>query len=386
MEVSSLKLAKVFSGGGEVHYVLPHFQREYAWEKDNWQTLLDDILSIYELYDPKNEPEHFMGALVVISDGTRSGTIPAFKLVDGQQRLTTFSLCLCALGRLIEHSHPQLHRRIQKLLTNEDEVGDLRYKLVPTLKYDDRETYKAILDGKEPKSTESRITGAFDYVLRQLRTSITTKGIDPEQLFLVLANCMHVVFIALDQRERPYEIFESLNAKGKALTQPDLIRNYIAMTLPEAQQAEVFENDWSNIEQLLKESRTVSRIGELTAFIRHYLAYHSGVLANKDHVYARFRDRMEAQSNFANEITILHRFAIYYDRLLRPENEPDEEIRYWLHRLNILESATAYPFLLGSYEHWYQGRINRESFVEGLQALENYLMRRYLAGEQSGVR
>ena len=41
-----LKIAKVFSGGGDVHYVLPHFQREYAWDKENWQTLLDDVLGL----------------------------------------------------------------------------------------------------------------------------------------------------------------------------------------------------------------------------------------------------------------------------------------------------------------------------------------------------
>lgn len=83
MKVESLKISKVFSGGGEIHYVLPQFQREYAWELTNWRTLLEDIFSIYEVYDSQNEPEHFLGALVVISDGNRSGTIPAFKLVDG---------------------------------------------------------------------------------------------------------------------------------------------------------------------------------------------------------------------------------------------------------------------------------------------------------------
>lgn len=388
MEVSSLKIAKVFSGGGEVHYVLPHFQREYAWEKQNWQTLLDDALSIYDIYDSDNEPEHFLGALVVIKDGMRSGTIPAFKLVDGQQRLTTISLFLCALGRVVEDTNPPLYRKIRKLLENADEEGLIRYKLVPTMKFGDRDAYAAIVNGDEPPSVESRVIQAFDFIHKQLKAKIATSNLDPERLFLVLANCMHVVFIDLDQREKPYEIFESLNAKGKPLNQPDLVRNYIAMKLPEDKQEDVFSRYWSDIENRLRETRTVSRIGELTAFLRHYLAYRSGLLVNQDHVYARFRDRIEKEfasaSSFISEIQTLHRFARYYERLLRPETEPDIEVRGVLVRLNILESATAYPFLLGAYENLHQGSVQRKAFIDALNAIENYMVRRYLAGDQSG--
>lgn len=387
MEVSSMKISKVFSSGGDIHFFLPHFQREYAWEKENWDTLIKDMLTIYDNYDPLNEPEHFMGALVVIGDGNRSGTIPAFKLVDGQQRLTTISLILCALARLVDESNPVLARKIRRLVENPDETGVVRYKLVPTAKNGDRETYFAVVDGEDVEKNESRISVAFDFFYRHLRTRLTVGDIDPERLFLVIANCMHVVFINLNQAERPYEIFESLNAKGKALTEPDLIRNYIAMKLPNKEQTEVFEKHWTKIEKLLSESRTVSRIGELTAFIRHYLAFRSNMLPNMNHVYARFRDRMEKNFStvqaFVGEMQTLHRFADYYDKLLRPDHEQDVQVRMLLKRLNILESATAYPFMLAMYDSWAQGRISREDFIAGLTVIENYMMRRYLAGEQT---
>ncbi|HRF98278.1 MAG TPA: hypothetical protein PLZ51_23885, partial [Aggregatilineales bacterium] len=99
----------------------------------------------------------------------------------------------------------------------------LYYKLVPTAKRDDRDTYFHILDNETvPPQTESRIGGAFEYFLRNLRVKLTKT--DPEKLSQVILNCLHVVFITLEQRERPYEIFESLNAKGKPLTAPDLVR------------------------------------------------------------------------------------------------------------------------------------------------------------------
>lgn len=42
MEVTSRTVSQLFQGGGDVHYILPHFQRQYAWEKEDWVTLLED--------------------------------------------------------------------------------------------------------------------------------------------------------------------------------------------------------------------------------------------------------------------------------------------------------------------------------------------------------
>lgn len=375
MRVESLRIAKVFSGGGEIHYVLPHFQREYAWDKSNWQTLLNDTIAVYDSFQEEDEPEHFLGALVVISSGMRSGTLPTFRLVDGQQRLTTISLALCALSDIVKDGNPQLHRKIRRLLENEDEKGQLRYKLMPTPKNDDREAYVSIISGAGANHKDSRIPDCYEFYLKQFKTRIQSGSFEPEKLFRVLANCMHVVFIELDHRERPYEIFESLNAKGKPLSQSDLVRNYIAMRLPEDRQEDVFTKVWQQMERQLQENRTTAGIGEMTAFLRHYLAFHSGALPNQDHVYARLRDRMEHKfpppNEFIAEVYTLQGFANYYDRLIHPSQEPNHTVREQLNRLKILETSTAYPFLLGLYDWYEQKRISFSDFLEGLQILEN---------------
>ena len=388
MKADSLKVSKVFSSGGDVHYVLPHFQREYAWEKENWQTLLNDVFGLYEAYTPEKEPEHFMGALVVIQDGTRNGVVPVFKLVDGQQRLITISLMLSALGKITEESHPPLNKRIRRLLTNPDENDQLFFKLLPTTKSGDRDAYMALLKGEEfPIKIDSKIPESYRFFLKEFETRINHSKIDPERLFFVLANSLQVVFIDLDQGERPYEIFESLNAKGKPLSQADLVRNYIAMKLPEKRQGEIFDKYWSKIEMLLQEKRTVgrSRLGELTAFLRHYLALRNGALPNEEHVYERFRDRIEkdfsSPAEFEQEIAALKNYAEYYDCLLRPEHESEERIRMALRRLNILEISTAYPFLLAIYEVYAQNKLTKDDFIEALDILENYIVRRYLTSE-----
>lgn len=386
MDVHSLTITKIFSGGGDAHYVLPHFQREYAWEKENWKTLLDDIFEIYEIYDEQSPPEHFLGALVVINEGTRRGTINTYKLVDGQQRLTTISILLCALAELCQTDFPELTRKIARFLVNQDEEGDLRYKLLPTEKYKDRETYKRVVDGKLGNyKTESKIDEAYRYFYDELNKRLFRNRQSPETFFLVVANCLHVVFISLDKREKPFEIFESLNAKGKALSQADLVRNYIAMRLPEHDQIEVFNDYWSQIEDMLRENRTVARIGELSAFLRHYLGIHMRAVPNKEHIYARFRDRMEREfgdhSAFVAELKKLHRYAVYYNMFLRPETTSDTDLTKALTRLNIIEATTAYPLMLAFFGDYETGVIERNTLLQALTVLENYLLRRYLAGE-----
>src|SRR4051794_11104661 len=117
MKPESLRIAKLFQNGGDIHYVLPLFQREYTWEKPQWQTLLDDALALHDEMGGReggglaNEVEHFLGSVVVINDGTRNGTVPAFQVVDGQQRLTTISLLLCALARCLGHEHAALAKK-----------------------------------------------------------------------------------------------------------------------------------------------------------------------------------------------------------------------------------------------------------------------------------
>ncbi len=387
MQVNSFNISRVFSHGGNIHYILPHFQREYVWDKENWKTLLADVYHICEPEAIKQEFEHFLGSLVVISDGMRDGTTPVFKLVDGQQRLMTVSLMLCAISRIMEREDEKMAQKIKALLVNQFGDDRTQFKIWPTKKYDDQAVYQAIMRGEEPpQKTKSRIVAAYKYIYKELDLKLANKELDSEQLFSAITTRLNVVFINLERTERPYEIFESLNVKGKPLTQPDMVRNYIAMRLPEAEQEEIFDTYWSEIERLLDERKSMRRsgMGELTGFLRHYLTMSTGTLPRQGSVYAQFRDRAEKifpdQPDFIAEMARLKRFAAYYDHLLRPNTETNEAISRQLERLKILE-VPAYPFLLRMYEAEYQGEINQQEFLAGLEMLENYIVRRYLTHE-----
>lgn len=393
MKADSWKIAKVFSSGGEIHYVMPHFQRQYSWGKTEWEVLLKDAIAIYEEYDPEKETEHFIGSLVVINDGTR-GTITAFKLVDGQQRLTTLSLLFLVLRDLVEtvettDERERLFKKINKFVINLDEKkeDEVYFKLLPTNKYGDRQAYQTIiLQENLPPQTESGIPKAYDYFYHEIKSKVKQGELDIGRFFTVLQNCFQVVFIELNKNESPYHIFESLNAKGKPLTQPDLVRNYMAMMLPTSQQENAFTK-WEKIENLLQEERKVGKsgMGELTAFLRHYLAIQTRNLCAESHIYARFRDYCKQlnEQKFVHEIATLLKFSEYYNKLLRPENEVSQDIKTALIRLNTFDLSTAYPFLLTLYNEYKSQGINFEEFIDSLKLLENYLVRRYICGKST---
>lgn len=88
-------LNAVFSD--EFLYVVPSYQRPYSWEREHAQELFDDVWGVAStatnVKDVDQLPPYFLGCLVVVKPEGKSES----ELVDGQQRLTTLTMLLCAL-------------------------------------------------------------------------------------------------------------------------------------------------------------------------------------------------------------------------------------------------------------------------------------------------
>src|SRR3989337_2944070 len=93
MEANPVRIIQYFDG--EKQSVIPLFQRPYTWEKANWKTLWDDILELYDEQDEK--ATHFMSAIVSTPAKSVPVGVTKHLIIDGQQRLTTMALLLCAL-------------------------------------------------------------------------------------------------------------------------------------------------------------------------------------------------------------------------------------------------------------------------------------------------
>ena len=166
MEARSMPMREVFFNGGDVHYVLPRFQRAYSWSDEHWQPLWDDVVNLQRT---GNESlEHFMGSIVVIEEGMQDATMPVFTLVDGQQRLLTVSVLLRALTDLTDNQ--RLRRQLNKYMMNEDREGTLRYKLLPTQNYGDCRAWETLIlrNGQSGGQNKSRIHEAYAFFRKEI--------------------------------------------------------------------------------------------------------------------------------------------------------------------------------------------------------------------------
>jgi len=353
---------------GTKQYIVPLFQRTYSWGKNEWGTLWDDLISLYEMDNPR---PHFIGSIVNMPTTSIPEGVSKYMLIDGQQRLTTLLLILILLrDKALEKGDEDFASEINNtLVVNPYKKENDYFKLMPTQV--DRKVFQRLVkyngSNSEIKKKNNQLTQAYTFFEKKLRQ---VKNSDFNGLKKIITNYFSVVSIVLDPDDNPHLVFESLNSKGRPLTHADLIRNYFFMRIHMDKQQEAYEELWKPMEEKLGEY--------LTEYIRHYLMK-KGTFIKQTDVYYILKERVNAE----NAVTILEdlaRSAFFYQRLLNPKFEKSAEIREQLNRLNRIEVTTAYPLLLTLYQK-YDDRIFSEcQFIECLKTIENFLIRRFICG------
>lgn len=363
MQASETKLQQIIEG--TIQYIVPLFQRPYSWKKSEWQVLWDDITEICAADNPR---PHFLGSIVTMPTTSFPEGVTKYLLIDGQQRLTTVFILLTALRDIAKQSEDEeLAAEIgNTILVNPYKKGLEYYKLQPTQL--DREAFHRIIKADLQIET-SGISDCYIFFAKKIRQS----QIEFSKLKKVICSSFSLVRVLLSSDDDPYLVFESLNAKGRPLTQADLIRNYFFMRIDTDNQQSVYNQYWEPMQSLLEEN--------LTEFIRHYLTK-SGVTVKQNEVYFEIKERINKSDAFIY-LQDLHKFAEYYAKLLNPEREEKEKVRKYLHRINRLDVGTVYPFLLNCYDDWKKNRIAEAEFIGVLQIIENYIIRRFVCNVQT---
>ncbi len=342
---------------GTKQYIVPLFQRTYSWDKKQWLDLLSDL---NDLYENESTNTHFIGSIVTMPTLSKPESVTPYLLIDGQQRLTTIFILLILLRDIAKADGKKLADKIQNtLLTNQYVDGLEHFKLLPTQQ--DRDAFLGLINEKEISQKNSSIIDCYNFFKKGIRQ------LDAEKLNQVIANRLSVVSIVLESDDNPYIVFESLNAKGRSLTQADLIRNYFFMKIDLNQQEMIYHDYWLPMQEALGEN--------LTEFMRHYLAS-DGVIVKKDEVYLVLKSTVDKHKDALAELNRIKQFSNFYDKIINPDKENNTAIYTNLARLRRLDFTVLYPFLLNCYFDYEQNQLSASEFVEILKILENFLIRR----------
>jgi uncharacterized protein with ParB-like and HNH nuclease domain len=368
LQTSPVRLIDYFDGRKQS--VIPLFQRPYTWQqKPNWETLWQDILDCFGS-EGKLEP-HFMGAIVSLPVSTTPIGVNKHLIIDGQQRLTTISVLLCALRGFLDD---KVKERIQDFLINRHDEGIDRYKLAPTQA--DRNAYEAIVSDKANQVFDSQLLVAHIYFKKQLASLDGTDGDPgPLQILEIIESALRVVMISLDpEHEDPYEIFESLNFKGTPLTPADLVRNYILMKYRHSlgeygDQTRIYNDYWKSIEDNCGK--------DLPQFLMHYCRL-SGREVRKKSIYPAFKSHVEGldPEQLEAELHKIRTASQTYPGMLHPELTKDEKVRRPLKVFKMLGMTVFYPVLMRAFLAERQGTISTSELYETLDILDAYLIRR----------
>lgn len=324
---------------GTKQYQVPLYQRTYSWSNVQLDRLWDDIAKLAEDRVDAPGATHFVGSLVLApSPSNGPAGVPAYLVVDGQQRMTTLSLLLCAIrDHRAATENPEHRDRINELyLQNKWKPEKQKLKFVPTQA--DRAAYEACLYSTPQAGGTDPIGVAYRYLRTQLeRADDPDDPFDIERIEDAVISGLALVAVTAQHGDNVHRIFESLNNTGLRLTQGDLLRNYLFMRMP-TRAENVYHTLWLPLQDMF----TAEQLEQLFWID----LVHDDPKAKQTDIYARHQarlDRLTDEAQIENEVRRFGVLGSLYRTILVPERESDDGVRHRLERLGQWGSTTVHP-------------------------------------------
>ncbi|GAA6872480.1 DUF262 domain-containing protein [Helicobacter pylori] len=358
-------------------FSIPVYQRNYTWEEENCEKLLEDIVSISQ-----NKKTHFMGSITyilhLIDDEKSLRQLQEFVIIDGQQRVTTIMLLLKAIETKIPNEG------IKKEIDNLLNLSGQRLRLKPIKS--DKEAFDLVMQNRSHEiQGVSHIRNNYKFFTKELDNYIS-KGYRIEEIYGAFLR-LKIVAIGLELGEDdPQVVFESINATGVQLKGLDLIRNYLMMGENSDNQNRLYNTYWVPLEDWLGER-------DLNDFIKTYLRVYlekklsegerEVYYALKDHHRDNFSDDIQGLMSDMREYGRI--YQIFLDRdhyfLHRGDSQQLANLRLRIKDLIKIKFGVAKPFILRCARDFEEGKLDYENFHEILQILISYFVRRSVCGD-----
>ena len=365
--------------GGQNRYVVPVFQRYYSWGKPNWEQLWDDIV---EMIDPiEGNHRHFMGALVFVPEKHFSHRLPVYHIIDGQQRMVTLSLLLCALRNAATGvGFEKLASEIEgTYLVHQFKTSEEHFRIYPRQR--DRQDYlSAVTRENTPTGNTGEVLTYFRDRIGELFQSAPEENL--RAFYEQLVSGLEFVHISLEE-DNPYKIFRSLNSTGMDLSEADLIRNFVFMHVPVADQDDFDDKSWMPMEDHFEGVDGKLDAKLLSRFFRDYLM-RSGQYVAPAATFESFEHTYEQDSFKPNDLVCdLKGHVPFYDIIRGLLSHSDPQVESALKKLRELDSSTTYPLLLNLMDRVAKDHMNNAELAESVEFLAGFILRRFACGDSS---
>lgn len=252
MHPSYVSLSSLFEH--KPSYVVPTYQRAYAWSEGQIDDFIKDISLVFKQREQGNPVEHFFGGIICV-DVPYPGAPPVqqYEIIDGQQRLTTFSI----LANVLIHHYQYLAQEAHNEGKNElqiqsiSQLDDLKKRFlefnqivageqvtIPVMKLSrrDHEFFAALIRGGKQEATiksHEKLRVAFDKIYKETKNLLDEADnlSDRFNKLIVFENSIaadyKLLLLSTTTKKDAYRLFQVINDRGASLTDADLIRSRI---------------------------------------------------------------------------------------------------------------------------------------------------------------
>ena len=343
IQSQDIKVADVF----QAFYAVPDYQREYVWETEQVEQLLNDINAELAGNDPTTAPEYFIGSIVVCP-----GSHSVLELIDGQQRMTTLFLTLCAIRDRIKDlkEEPPGALGPQIAATSTDAAGHDHFRYRLDLQYEDSgdilvRIANCTLDGADEKDTRSiaNIRNAYHMTFDFLKREFGEDAGALRAFYGYLINKVKLIRIQTEDVAKALKIFETINDRGVGLDSMDLLKNLLFM--------KASRDEFEKLKVIWKEMQdAIFDMGEKPLrFLRYFIfsRYDVDVL-REDEIYGWFAKNENVCGYAADPLAFakeLLRSAQSYQNYLNGQDHSGLKNRY-LENLRLLGGRAARQHLI----------------------------------------
>ncbi len=374
IESEDIDIESLLSGR---YFSIPRFQRPYSWDDENIQDLWDDVIS------SKGE-DYFIGSMVVFKQGKQE-----FGVVDGQQRLTTITILLCAIrdsfasigeGDLAQGLHQLIERKnrsnrneyVLKTETSFPFFQEHIQKFGPA-DVDADELFEERALRRANNLLAGRVGATLDAVDRDPSVAIEEKlNRKIEKLTELRESVLNLklIFVTLENEDDAYLIFETLNTRGKDLAVADLVKNHFTKNMKAKGSVDAVKIKWTTILETIHNSPAdISP----DSFIYHYWAsrHESVPLKRLFPVMKRQITKVNAKDNLDSlvEDSKLYR-AIHEPSFHWGKNEA--RVADSLRAIQLFKLSQPTPALLSLVRSHSDGIIKLKKLTEAVSAIEKF--------------
>lgn len=363
-DAKTIEVRGLLSSGHK--YVIPRYQREYSWEKTQHDDFFNDIVNQVDFENKANPTsDYFFGTTILIGDMSKSGE--PIEIVDGQQRLTTFTIFLSVLSDILLTRNRKLSDNLWKYIIAEDDDGNEFVVLSNETagSYFADKIQKRLLNHPEDSLEEYIIRYSIEYeeILKILRDQLLKS---------------QIIYICSTEEESVNVIFENINSKGKNLSTLDMIKNEIFAVEDTIVPKDDAKEIWSNITKNISSIRTsISK----ERFFRYFWISRYGKSSEKD-LYQNFKHNIN-KSEYLDFLRRLEKSSKCYSEIFGENKEffinkkwSTRDIDKLFYSINALTQYFSIQqtqlIILALYENYKEGRITTKYFKEILYTLEGF--------------